>query len=180
MMNSHEKNAADTALLSADNEETLKDLNQVFAQEQSPSEIFFEIANHLREKYDINKAVLVIRQDDSSLAAISTWNNGQKRDGLSLNLPQKESLFEKVIEDGRLYTEYFSESFSGNFFEQKLLLDNQSRSFALKPLKVEGKTVGLVGFSSQNPTAFTVMNEGETDKLLSRFATTLVKKSPRT
>ncbi len=80
-----------------------------------------------------------------------------------------------MIEDGNLYTESFSDSFSGNFFEQKLLLDPLSQSFALKPLKVEGEVVGMVGFSSHNPTAFALLEEGDSDNLLDRFANKLVK-----
>ncbi len=155
---------------------TIKDLNQVFEQESDPAEIFFEITNHLKDKYKIGKGVLVLKQEDSSLSAISTWANGQKRDGLSLILPPSKSLFEKVIEDGNLYTESFSNSFSGNFFERKLLLEPLTQSFALSPLKFEGEVIGLVGFSSQNPTAFAMLEEGDADALLDRFASKLVKK----
>ncbi|MEE8405474.1 MAG: hypothetical protein V3S17_08785 [candidate division Zixibacteria bacterium] len=154
----------------------VRDINQVLEQESDPAEIFFEITNHLKDKYEIGKSVLILKQEDSSLSAISTWANGQKRDGLSLSLPPAKSLFEKVIEDGNLYTESFSDSFSGNFFEQKLLLEPLTQSFALKPLKFEGEVIGLVGFSSQNPTAFAMLEEGDSDALLDRFASKLVKK----
>ena len=149
------------------------ELNQVFEREKDPAEMFFEITNYLKDKYDIGKGVLVLRHEDSVLSAISTWSNGQRRGGLALNLPTDKSLFEKVIEDGNLYTESYSETFSGNFFEQKLLLEPLTRSFALHPLKFEGKVIGLLGFSSHNPMAFSLMEEGESDRLFNKFASKL-------
>ena len=174
-------NINDTATLKPSQNSTvdsgsLGKLNQVFERESDPAEIFFEITNYLKDKYEIGKGVLVIKQEDSSLSAISTWANGQKRGGLALNLPTGKSLFEKVIEDGNLYTESFSSSFSGNFFEQKLLLEPLTQSFALRPLKFEGEVIGLVGFSSRNPTAFAMLEEGDSDALLDRFAGKLLTK----
>ena len=91
------------------------------------TEAFSNLTNELNNELEIDKGVLVIRmQDTQELAAISTWNNGVLRDGLMVTLPAKSSLFEKVAEDGSIYTEDFCSSFSGNFFERKLLLDDQS------------------------------------------------------
>ena len=126
-----------------------------------PSEIFGEFSRQLKEKYDINRSVLIlINDEDKTLSAISTWHEGKIRDGLSINLPKESSLFDKVAENGILYTENFCGVFSGNFFERKLLLDDESQSFALQPLKHEGKVIGLVGFSSESPAAFSIFEEG--------------------
>ncbi len=152
-----------------------RDLEQAFAHQQDPSEMFFEMIDSLKERYTLNKCVLILKHGQEDLSAISTWSNGLRQDGLALNLPHKESLFEKALEDGRLYTENFSGLFSGNFFERKLLLDEQSRSFALRPLKSEGQVVGLVGFSSKNPTAFALMEDGDSVEILNRFADKLYK-----
>jgi hypothetical protein len=104
------------------------------------------------------------------LSAISTWSDGQRNDGLALNLPHTKSLFEKVMEHGRLYTEGYSESFSGNFFEKKLLLDDNTKSFALHPLNCDGKIIGLIGLSSKNPGAFAMLEEGDAADIIGRFA----------
>ena len=87
-----------------------------------------------------------------------------------MNLPHVKSLFEKVMDHGRLYTEGFSESFSGNFFEKKLLIDDGTRSFALHPLNCDGKIIGLVGFSSVKPGAFAMLEEDDTANIIARFA----------
>ncbi|MFH2049873.1 MAG: GAF domain-containing protein [bacterium] len=133
---------------------------------------FSNLTDELNNEIEINKGVLVIRmQDTNELAAISTWNNGVLRDGLRVTLPGKSSLFEKVAEDGSVYTEDFCSSFSGNFFERKLLLDDNSRSFMVFPLKTEGKVVGILAYSSEEPIAFAVFEEGKFRNRAEKFAT---------
>lgn len=132
---------------------------------------FSNLTDELNNEIEINKGVLVIRmQDTHELAAISTWNNGVLRDGLMVTLPGKSSLFEKVAEDGSVYTEDFCSSFSGNFFERKLLLDDNSRSFMVLPLKAEGKVVGILAYSSVEPIAFAVFEEGKFKNRAEKFA----------
>ncbi len=135
------------------------------------SEIFFHVTRELRKRYNISKGVLVVRHDSTHrLAAISTWNNGATRDGLAVNLPVDSSLFEKVAEHGSVYTEEYCGSFSGNFFERKLLLDDTSRSFVVQPLKSNGEVVGLLGYSSEEPTAFAMFDEGAMEKVAADLA----------
>ncbi len=136
-----------------------------------PSEIFFDLTRRLRTKFNINKGVLLLKSDTNApLAAVSTWNNGQTREGLSIKLPSDSSLFERVAEQGSVYTENFCDSFSGNFFEKKLLLEDDSRSFVLQPLKHQGEVIGMLGFSSEEPTAFTMFEEGDLDDIVTDFA----------
>ncbi|MCK4371845.1 MAG: GAF domain-containing protein, partial [candidate division Zixibacteria bacterium] len=97
------------------------------------------------------------------------------RDGLRLNLPVDASLFEKVAEQGHIYTEDFCESFSGNFFERKLLLDDDSRSFVLQPLKSDGRVLGLLGYSSRKPMAFVTFEEGALDDICNRLGSIIEK-----
>ncbi len=131
---------------------------------------FHALTDQLTQEYNIDKGVLVLRPDDGrQLAAVSTWHRGILREGLRLNLPVKASLFEKVVEQGHVYTEDFCESFSGNFFERKLLLDDDSRSFVLQPLKCEGRVLGLLGYSSRKPMAFVTFEEGALDTICKRL-----------
>ena len=85
----------------------------------------------------------------------------------------RNGINEKVLEDGQIYTEDFCGSFSRNFFERKLLLSDDSRSFAIRPLKANGETVGLIGYSSEDPTAFAMFEQGETDYVTEKFAQAL-------
>ena len=133
------------------------------------AEAFGGLTRQLRRRYPIDKGVLVLRDDNSRLAAISTYNHGLVREGLKLNLPSETSLFEKVAEDGRVYSEEFVDSFSGNFFERKLLLDEDSRCFVVQPLKSEGRVLGLLGYSSCREGAFVTFEEGALDEIASRF-----------
>lgn len=145
--------------------------DEILSSHSDLSELFFELTQQLRKKFNINKGVLILRQEQpTKLAAVSTWKNGLARDGLALNLPCDSSLFEKVAEQGLVYTENFCEAFGGNFFERKLLLDDSSRSFVLQPLKSNGQVFGLLGYSSESPTAFTTFEEGVLDDMAGKFA----------
>ena len=138
--------------------------------DSEPSEIFFEFTRQLKSELNINKGVLLLRPDAGApLAAVSTWNNGQTRQGLAIKLPSDSSLFEQVASLGRVYTDNFCATFSGNFFEKKLLLEEDSKSFVLQPLKHQSEVIGLLGFSSSQATAFTLFEEGAVDKAVADF-----------
>jgi hypothetical protein len=135
------------------------------------SDEFAHLTKELRRKVPVDRCVLILKKDiDSRLAAVASWDHGILNDGLAINLPHDNSLFDKVGEDGRLYTENFCTSFSGNFFERKLLIDGNSQSFALQPLRHDGHLVGLVGMSSEKPMAFVLLEEGTCWQVMSRFA----------
>lgn len=139
-------------------------------RDTSLAEAFQTLTDQLHKEYNIDKGVLVLRPDAGrQLAAVSVWYRGSLRDGLRLNLPVESSLFEKVAEQGHIYTEDFCESFSGNFFERKLLLDDDSRSFVLQPLKYEGRVLGLLGYSSREPMAFVTFEEGALEAISNRL-----------
>ena len=140
-------------------------------QDANISEIFGELTRRLDTKFDINKGLLVIRdQNENSFLAIATWNNGELLDGLSILLPQDSSLFEKVADDGYQFTDSYIGIFSGNFFEKKLLLTQQSKSYLLHPLKHEGQVVGMIGYSSNEELAFSVFEEGILSEFSQKFA----------
>lgn len=142
----------------------------VIRPEAELSANFAGLTRRLISQYPIDKGVLVLRNEEGPvLSAISTWRDGIVRDGLKLNLPAENSLFEKVAEDGRVYTEDFCGSFSGNFFERKLLLDNDSRCFVIQPLLAEGRVKGLLGYSSRHPAVFAMFAEGALDGIAERF-----------
>ena len=147
------------------------DLRSSLSAATGPSELFFELTRYLESHFSISRGVLLLRDDaDTPLAAVSTWHNGQTREGLSIKLPSESSLFTKVADQGSVYTDNFCASFSGNFFEKKLLLDDASQSFVLQPLKHNGEVIGLLGFSSEEPTAFTLFEEGAVEGVVADFA----------
>jgi transcriptional regulator with GAF, ATPase, and Fis domain len=146
------------------------------SDDTSLPELINDIANRLKEFFDINRALLVVRQNDTKpFSAVSSWHNGNLLDGLKLSLPKNTSLFENVAENRVIYTETYSGTFSGNFFEKKLLLDETSSSFLLQPIRYKGQTVGILGFSSENPTAFTMFEEGVLDKITDELGEIIIK-----
>ncbi len=141
------------------------------------SDIFCELTRRLEIKFDIHKGVLVIRnQDENSFLAVSTWNNGEFLDGLAISLPTEPSLFEQVAADGQVFSDSYGGIFSGNFFEKKLLLDSNSKSYVLHPLKHEGQIIGMIGYSSHEDLAFSVFEEGILLDITSKFAKVISEK----
>ncbi len=169
-----EERANGSGFTDDESEENSLNLAELVKRGESLSEIFFALTRHLRETFEINKGVLVIRQQrPRRLAAVSIWNKGRGRDGLAVSLPCDSSLFEQVAEHGEVYTEHFCGAFSGNFFERRLLLDDNSRSFVLQPLKSDGQVVGLLGYSSENASAFTMFEEGTLDSIVEELGSVI-------
>lgn len=148
--------------------------NEIAWENVDLSELFLGLTDNLSRHIEINRGVLILRRRDTGrLAAYTIWNNGQSREGLRINLPEATSLFEKVAEDGMVYSENFCDLFSGNFFERKLLLDDYSQSFVVVPLKSAGEVVGLIAYSSEQTTAFTVVENGCLDGIAGRFGSVI-------
>lgn len=145
-------------------------LGEVLADCSDPRTIFQEFTRELQRVYDITKGFLALREGDMTrFLAVATFSNGTVRKNLSLRLPNAPSLFEKVAESGQLYTENFAELCDGNLIERRLLLDDDTRAFMLRPLKHEGRVIGLLGYSSENPDAFVTFEEGLVDPALDAF-----------
>ena len=146
-----------------------RDIERINPRDFSPSEAFIELSRRLKQKYPITRGALILK-DKEHLSAVSTWNHGFGADGLIINLPENSSLFRQVVDDGRTYAESFIGGFSGNFFEQKLLLDEDTQAFVLQPLKVDGKVIGLLGYSSEDPDAFALFEDGTLDEVADSLA----------
>ncbi len=157
------------------------DIESEWPPETDLAEIFIGLTRVLQRSHAITKGVLVIYEPDGTrFVATATWNNGKSRKNLSIKLPQVFSLFKNIAEDGCLYTDNFCRIFEGNSFERNLLLDSDSQSFAIQPLKYEGRVLGLIGYSSNQPMAFTTFENGFLDEvarqLACRISKTTVKK----
>lgn len=113
------------------------------------SDRFVEISNKLSEMISINRSVLILNQRETNqLAAVSTWEKGAVRDGLTITLPSESSLLQKVANEGVAHTIENPNDFSGNFFEKKLLLNNESKSLIIQPLIEDDEVIGLLSLSS--------------------------------
>lgn len=170
--------------LNIDPNEFPRELPNLWSKLKSPksenanlSDVFAELTRAIRRRYAIDKGVLVLRQEETNyLAAISTWEKGSVRTGLSLTLPIESSLFDQVARSSRVYGNLSATSFEGNFFEQKLLLNPSSASFVLQPLSVRGQVVGLIGYSSQRTKALSDFLDGLFDGIAAQLAAMVDKK----
>ncbi len=132
----------------------------------SVGEAFVELTRIVQLHFPIHKGLLLLKESDGfRYSAVATFNAGTIRHNLSLYLPTCSSLFEKVAEQGQVYTENYCGLFSGNAFERALLLDDLSCSFVIQPLRCNDQVVGLVGFSSIHPNTFAACEEGALDRI---------------
>lgn len=135
------------------------------------SEVFQALTSELQNFYEFNRAILLIREDSGTrFMAVSTWDKGRIRKNLTLVVPGESSLFEKIAESGHLFSEEFCGIFSGNPFERDLLITDKTQSYAVQPLKNDGTVVGLIGFSSTEPSAFATFEEGALRLIAEQFA----------
>jgi len=152
-------------------DQLLKSLDIRSSRLIDPQTLFSEFTHRLQDFYEIRKGFLAVREGrNTRFLAIASFNRGRTRRNLSLRLPPTSSLFDRVIEDGRIYTENFATLFDGNTIERQLLVDDSTSSFVLRPLKHDGQVVGLLGYSSDNPNAFVTFEEGLLDPIIDRFA----------
>jgi hypothetical protein len=155
-------------------ERLLDDLDQVLSDQTEPAGMFSEFTRCLEREFDISKGFLAIREGDHTrFMAVATFIKGKTRKNLSLRVPSMPSLFEQVSESGQIYSDSFAELFDGNLIEKRLIIDDDTISFMLRPLKHEGTVVGLIGYSSDVPEAFVVFEEGLLNPAFDRLASLL-------
>lgn len=132
----------------------------------NPASLFMRYTRLLQRKYPLTKGLLVAREENGTrFVATATFSEKHTRANLSLKLPTSSSLFEKVAEGGLLYSENCCDFFSGNRFERNLLLDWDSSSFVIIPLRHDGETIGILGYSSNEPDAFATFENDLTDRV---------------
>ena len=149
----------------------VSEIEAVLAVSPDPRTAFSEFSRLLENIFDIRKGFLALREEDQTrFLAVASWRTGGERRSLSLRLPQTASLFEKVAETGQISSETFSEFFDGNRIERSLLFGDGTVSFMLKPLKHDARVVGIVGYSSDHPEAFAVVEDGRLDPVFDRLA----------
>ena len=147
------------------------DIDAEWPQTADLSEVFQALTSELQNFYEFNRAILLIREGDGTrFTAVSTWDKGRIRKNLTLVVPGESSLFEKIAESGHLFSEQFCGIFSGNPFERDLLITGETQSYAVQPLKNDGTVVGLIGFSSTEPSAFATFEEGALRVIAEQFA----------
>jgi hypothetical protein len=155
--------------------DTLGDLDRRYPPDMSIHDLFVDFVRLLESALPINRALLAVREPGGTrFIATTTISERRSRKHLSVKLPTASSLFEKVAEHGIAYSETFCECFSGNRMERNLLLDDDSRSFALVPLKHEGSVVGIMGLSSDEASAFALVEDGLLERTAVQLAARII------
>jgi hypothetical protein len=157
----------------------LDELQQGLATSDDPRVAFAHFSRLLERHLDIRKGFLALREGDQTrFLAVAGWKKDGIQRRLSLRLPNIASFFEKVAEDGRLYSESVAEFFDGNTIERRLLFDDATVSFMLRPLKYDSHLVGLIGYSSDVADAFVTAESGALDPAFEQLAAMLGRKRP--
>jgi len=134
-------------------------------------DVLADVTNRLQAKFAIDRGVLLVKEDRGTrLIAIASIRRGREKRRLSLRLPEVSSLFARVADGGLIFTDEYYGLFSGNTFERNLLIDDATQSFVIVPLKHDGRVLGLLGFSSDQPTAFAALHDNRYAPLWAELA----------
>jgi len=154
----------------------MDNLATALTDRQDPRDIFSVFTRHLEKVYAIKRGFLAIRDGDlTRFTAVASWRQGHERRNLSLALPQRGSLLQKVAEDGQVYAETFAQLYDGNMIERRLLMDDDTQAFMLRPLKHAGRVVAMLAYASDDENAFAAFNESVIDPLIDRFAEAIAR-----
>ena len=143
-------------------------------------ELFVETTSSVNRYIPLQRAVLVaVGRHYRDLLAIAGWRCDSEDDGtrsLSLRLPVEESLFAQVAAQRFGFSDDYFGLFSGNSVERKLLLDgNTGGSYVIWPLRDDSSIVGLIGFSSDLPGAFTELEAIDPERTFAPLAAELTR-----
>lgn len=151
--------------------EMIRDLQTLLDGIADPRDAFVEVGRALEETFGIHRGLLAVREGRAArFLAVATWQNGRERRNLSLRLPLENTLFAAVIDQGQIYTQSFAALYDGSVLERRLLIDDDTQSFMLRPLKHDGEVIALLGFSSRHADAFVLFEEGVFDSVFKRLA----------
>lgn len=144
----------------------------LFIKQKNINKLFFAIAKKLNRLFDITSAVLVVRSiQNGHLKVIAIKKENYSREGLALTLPDRDSLLYRVFRKASLHIENITGSFSGNFIEKKLLLDEGARILAICPITSNESVSGLLCLASPSPAAFDLFEQGVLDSTLNQLGT---------
>jgi len=147
---------------------------ELLRDEVNPETAFKRLTAELQNKHDITRGFLALREAGAArFLAVARFTESGTLKSLSLKVPIVNSLFEKVAEDGGVYINNFAELFDGNTIENRLLIGEGTQSFVLRPLKHDGKLVGLLGYSSDEPDAFVTFEDGLLDPVIECLSVTI-------
>ncbi len=154
--------------------------DSLFKSNQNLYQLFFSIVKKLNKFFSLSRAILVVRSPkDNNLKVIALKGQKIARQGLALTLPEKNSLLYNVCECCKMYTQNFPTHFEGNFIEKKLLIDDETSSIAICPIRNNGSIHGLLCLASPIIYAFDMFGQGFLDSVLEQFGRRIKKEIDR-
>ncbi|MBN2225904.1 MAG: hypothetical protein JW763_00920 [candidate division Zixibacteria bacterium] len=152
----------------------VRSVASIFVKQRNLPKLFFSVTKKLGKFFSISGALLIVHSSrDNRLKVIATRKESRALDGLALTLPSQKSLFYTVYNNGEPYVKNYPEDFEGNFIEQKLLLDDDTKSLVICPTMHNGFPNGLVCFTSPVPYAFVMFEKGFLQEIMEQFGSVL-------
>ena len=178
----HEENQLDSQLVNTHNAISRRVLQSLKAMLSKPSDIykvFFLFTKKLNRFFPISQSALIVySKQDNKLKVIAMKGLKGARKGLTLTLPESNSLLYKVFADGQFYIQHHPQKFDGNFIEEKIIKDEDAKSLAVVPISQNGSRCGLICLSSPDQDVFASFENGTMDEILENFSKNLIKRMP--
>ncbi|MEP0829123.1 MAG: GAF domain-containing protein [bacterium] len=153
-----------------------RSVSALFRRNNNIYKLFFSLYKKLKKHLSLSTAVLIVHSvRDNTLKVIAVKNSKHAPEGISLTLPDQDSLLHSVFRDGHPYIENNPDNFSGNFIERKLLLGEPSKSLAVFPIHNNGSRIGLICLVSTQAQAFDIIDQPLLNPLSSQFGQFLAK-----
>lgn len=153
-----------------------RSVSALFRRNNNIYKLFFSLYKKLKRHLSLSTAVLIVHSvRDNTLKVIAVKNSRYAPEGISLTLPEQDSLLHAVFRDGHPYIENNPENFRGNFFERKLLLGEPAKSLAVFPIHNKGSRIGLICLASTQAEAFDIIDLPLLNPVATQFGQFLAK-----
>lgn len=154
-----------------DQQDFWRELDHSLAECTDLETMFRSLSDGLVSRFAVKKGLLAACDGDGTrLMAVAAWREGRELRRLSLRLPQRSSFLQTILKQQASYTESYMSAFDGNHLERNLLLDDDSASYLIQPLRCDGCDVGVIAYSSDDPLAFVTIDETTFEWVTSRLA----------
>jgi len=151
-------------------------LKKVINTSYTRYELFMKLCAKLDKFFAINRASLALYDDCQDLMKISYIKIGKEfKRGVQINIRASRTFMKKVLDEGIIHVGNFLQIPCGLELEQKILIDQKSKSLAIIPLIWEGEKVGTFNVTSKSYFAFSLLQSHLFDYLFAKTAEKLAE-----
>lgn len=132
--------------------------------------LFNALVGRLCKFFSVTRATLATL--DSSRTAVKVpliWESSGLREGVTLAVPNKNSLMYRALQKGEVTYEPIFQAFPGDLIEGKIITESSACSLVICPLDATFPAQWLISLASPVPFAFDMIYDGHFSEVFQRF-----------